>query len=756
MPRSLVQVRPDPPTLPQHSTSGDSLYRIQEAPSLPVKAGKRIHEVDWVCLTMAKEKGSDSDANEAVDEQSKAKDREGKELQEIRQRRMGGGRRFLSNIEDFVLMGGIAYGVLFALLLFSMSTGIMGNSTSVDHTASTTFLDIGDECTEITDEPWLNIFPDPDQELFSIAGHNLPNGEAYLNYTFFEIINEQTNSLVKEDYGTNETVRTINKADSSNGRAYFKAPYSELPEGHFKLEFQVTVHEERNKSSPVIFRGSDNVSFEHTISKETLAFLPFVEDDEHSEVRIEDSGPRSCWTVQDLGDWGYILMGAELGGGRETAMLTGGAAGIPAWWMAFISLSLSIISLLIIYPVMYKVYHQDADDILSRSHIVRVVEDTVYKVGEQLGIEIDKDLFKTETRDLSIDIMVAYQNTENTLSDSNEVRAELLRSLLEEFAIFRVFKPVQLNVRVIGGGQNIDFDSGVGIGASGDDTDLKEERQDYSSFFSELHSLSRIEDDVRDSLDLFFTRRSDVEMNGAVVTSDDRVIFVSVIFRPTQRFAWLRFNKTSTQIKDELYRFIHERNADLLGSQELVVKTRNEVSTLADRSGAGRVERRSQADDERIVAVAKQDGLGGRVLQTKFLGDTLSTVEYMANEKREMINKWGFWGLIFFVWIPFMASGVLVGAMLGLLSRMQFMRVLLATLIGGSIASVTWAYTAEGIVKFMHQYKLEVFIPLVIAVFILMAVLHIRSTKMRRQTELFEDTLLDNFHADIIAKYGDQ
>jgi hypothetical protein len=45
---------------------------------------------------------------------------------------------------------------------------------------------------------------------------------------------------------------------------------------------------------------------------------------------------------------------------------------------------------------------------------------------------------------------------------------------------------------------------------------------------------------------------------------------------------------------------------------------------------------------------------------------------------------------------------------------------------------------------------------MIIIVFILMAVLHIRSTKMRRQTELFEDTLLDNFHADIVAKYGDQ
>ena len=706
---------------------------------------------------MAKDEGSPSDANDSHDDHAKAKDRESKELQEIRQRRQGGGRMFLSKIEDFVLLGGVAYGILFALLLFSMSSGMLGNSTTLDHTASTTFLDIGDECTEITDEPWLNIFPDPDQELFSIAGHNLPNGEAYLNYTFFSHINDDTKALVEDAYGSNETIRTINKADRSNGRAYFKAPYSELPEGHYELEFKVTVYEERNTSSTVVMETiSKSVEFEHDITKETLAFLPFVDDDEHSEVRIEDAGPRSCWTVQDLGDWGYILMGAELGGGRETAMLTGGAAGIPAWWMAFISLSLSLITLLIIYPVMYKIYHQEADDILSRAHINRLVEDTVYNVSDQLSIDVDDDLFKTEVRELSIDIMVAYKNTENTLSDGAEVRAELLRNLLEEFAIFRVYKPVQLNVRAIGDGANIDFDSGVGIGARGEEADLNVEQQDYSSFFSELHSLSRIEDDVRDSLDLFFTRRSDVEMTGAVVTSDDRVVFVSVLFRPTQRFAWLRFNKTSTQIKDELYRFIHERNEDLLGAQELVVKTRNEVSTLADRSGAGRVERRSQTDDERIVAVAKQDGLGGRVLQTKFLGDTLSTVEYMANEKREMINKWGFWGLIFFVWIPFMASGVLVGAMLGLLSRMQFMRVLLATLIGGSIASVTWAYTAEGIVKFMHQYKLEVFIPLVIGVFILMAVLHIRSTKMRRQTELFEDTLLDNFHADIIAKYGDQ
>ena len=172
---------------------------------------------------------------------------------------------------------------------------------------------------------------------------------------------------MEDAYGSNETIRTINKADRSNGRAYFKAPYSELPEGHYELEFKVTVYEERNTSSTVVMETiSKSVEFEHDITKETLAFLPFVNDDEHSEVRIEDAGPRSCWTVQDLGDWGYILMGAELGGGRETAMLTGGAAGIPAWWMAFISLSLSLITLLIIYPCLLYTSPSPRDGLLSR------------------------------------------------------------------------------------------------------------------------------------------------------------------------------------------------------------------------------------------------------------------------------------------------------------------------------------------------------------------------------------------------------
>ncbi|MCH1481403.1 MAG: small multi-drug export protein [Candidatus Poseidoniaceae archaeon] len=687
---------------------------------------------------------------EEVDVEQKARDKITRELEEIRRRKTKTSkRRFLSNKEDYILFAGIGYGIFFAVLLFGMSSGIFGSSTTLDYKASETFLDTGEECQNIEDQPWVHMFPENDAEYFDLSGRNLPEGYAYMNYTIL--------NYVGESWLENSTDDTI--VQVSGGKSEFRAPFDELDVGEYRIILLVQVY---NQSDDLVnaslIEGAESLSKEIDFELEVkgggfFSFLPFVDSESHREVTISDPGPRTCWTTKDLGEWGYLLMAAELGGGRETAMLTGGTAGIPAWWMAFISLSLSAVTLLVIYPVMYKIYHQETDDILSRTHISRVVEDILGKTSKRLHIDIDWELYKLESRELSIDIMVPYKNTDGTLSDSKDIRAEILREVLEEFAIFRVFKPVQLTVKTIGINQAIDFESGVGIGAGAEGADTEEE-QDYASFFSELHTLSRVEDEVRDSLDLFFARRTDVRMEGAVVTSDDKVIFVSVIYKPTQRFAFFRFKKTTDEVEVELYRYISDRNEDLLGSQELIVKARNQVSTLSDRSGAGRVESGGKNDD-RIVAVAKQDGLGGKMLQTNFIGNTLSTVEYMANEKREMINKWGFWGLIVFVWIPFMASGVLVGAMLGLLSRMKFTRVLAATFIGGAAASITWAYTAEGIVKFMHQYKLEAVIPLIIIVFVGAAFLHIRSTKVRRQTELFEDTLLDNFHADVAAKYGE-
>ena len=63
-----------------------------------------------------------------------------------------------------------------------MSSGIFGSSTTLDHKASETFLDTGDECLNTDDQPWLHIFPENDGEYFELAGRNLPDGFSQMNY----------------------------------------------------------------------------------------------------------------------------------------------------------------------------------------------------------------------------------------------------------------------------------------------------------------------------------------------------------------------------------------------------------------------------------------------------------------------------------------------------------------------------------------------------------------------------------------------
>ena len=677
-------------------------------------------------------------------------DKVSKELAAIRKRRNTDSKnRFPSAIEDWTLLAGLGYGALYAMLLFGMSSGIFGESTSLDHWASDTFLDSGEQCEEVLDTPWIHAYPDNDVESVKISGRNLAEGIVVLNWS------------VSASDGGIEPLPSQGEVNKKN----LKIDYAAWETGTYELVITIDLYvpgtDMDNRTEEDRVNGTERIDktleFEISTSENALSFLPFIDSEVKREAHILEDGPRSCWSVTDLGNWGFVLMGAELGGGRETAMLTGGAAGIPAWWMAFVSLSLSVISLFLAYPVMYKLYHQDTDDMLSRTHIRKVVVDVLRNAESRMHIDIDWDLYKIEVRDLSIDIMIPYSNTEGTFSDSADVRSEILKEILEEFALFRVFKPVQLTVRSIGDNQAIDFETGVGVGSGMvDDQDVED--QDYTAFFRDLHMLSKVEDDVRESVKGYFRSNNNLDLQMATVTSEDSIIFVRVAYKPNQRFAFFRFKDSNSDIEKNLRKYISRENPELIGTQELIVKGRNLVSTLADRSGAGRVETLSSKDSEdaRVAAVAKQDGLGGRVLQTKLFGDILSTVEYTANEKREMINKWGFWGLIVFVWIPFMASGVLVGAMLGLLSRMKFMRVLWATFVGGAAASLTWAYTAEGIITVMHKYKLEAAIPIAIIAFIAMAFLHMRSTKIRRQAELFEDTLLDSFHADIRDKYGNQ
>jgi len=77
--------------------------------------------------------------------------------------------------------------------------------------------------------------------------------------------------------------------------------------------------------------------------------------------------------------------------------------------------------------------------------------------------------------------------------------------------------------------------------------------------------------------------------------------------------------------------------------------------------------------------------------------------------------------------------------MLGLVARMRFQRVLAACLMGGTAASLTWAYTAKGIIEFMERYHAEAFIPFVILLAIGFTLMHLRRNKRKRREELFRD-----------------
>ena len=243
-----------------------------------------------------------------------------KELNNIRRRRTDGDKRSMfAKKENPILLMGIAYGILYGALILSMSSGLLGQSTSLDHSASTTFLDIGDECVEIDDEPWILIFPNEDDERFSLNAYNLPAGVAILDYN------------IEEKDATDATPGTRVErllADEVN-RVHAKADYSMLEEGDYVVTLSVMLYnnsDDATNNTNVTEALSKSLEFELEIGTKG-GILPFLGGEEHREVRITDSGARSCWSIQELGNWGYILLVAELGGGRETAMLAGGAAG---------------------------------------------------------------------------------------------------------------------------------------------------------------------------------------------------------------------------------------------------------------------------------------------------------------------------------------------------------------------------------------------------------------------------------------------
>jgi len=703
--------------------------------------------------TVLSEETSNSDEEEVFDEEVEILVGESeeqsidKELEKIRNRRLNADKTFLVNTiiprtsDEYTLVFGVICGIIFFGGVFVTSSGMVAaNSIIVDDKLSGTFLD-SEDCTDRRYEIYFDVYAIGGD--IEIRSNHAPSGLSSI--LVVSLINNENN-----------TTYALGGIGDQNMKLYS----DEIEDGHYEIEIDIYIWDEEvnlsNMGKDVMINYTNHPSYiDHAHKKVELHMESRVTNEipiiktltlgkwGNSELQkipeINDNEPRACMSIQKLGIWGWALMGLEWAGGRETAMLTGGTAGVPPWWLAAVSLGMSIFFLCVQYPLMHRLYHREVDDLLSTRQMTRLVQRTVQRSAKNLRINIDLESFKIQDRTLSVDALVPYKTSSKTIASAMEVRATMITDVLEEFAIFGEMRPIQLKSvctdLVSKSPSNVMINAEL-LAVDFGQIPLSE---DYGEFFSSISKFGKLEEEFRHLMKKWF-KENDLIDYGSAIMADGDSVFVRIIYQPIQRFAYFLFKSNFNELQDNLYDLLSNDLSEYVGNRSLVVSARNEKSTLADYANPGRVEQGTEKFKGEAM-VAKRGGIPGALLQNPFMGDILSSVEYVALKNRKRIDKYGFWGLIVFVWIPFMASGVLVGAMLGLVARMRFERVLAACLFGGTAASITWAYSAKGIIEFMHKYHAEAFIPLIIILVFLFTIFHLRSNKRRRREELFRDSM---------------
>jgi len=674
--------------------------------------------------------------------ESETDDRIDVELDRIRDRRENPGQSFLYNtvvpqtFDDYTLVFGLIAGLVFFASITIASSGlILGDSILIDDTLSGTPLDPND-CIDKRGEVWVKTWVDEGD--LRIESHNVPASSS--SAIMVLVWNESEPGSEGEIEGDAE----ITLAVGGSGDQSLELSKEELDDGNYRIRIVVIYSEDNSTgwselsveeiaekgNDPLLLISNKDLEIElHTSVSSSL----FGSGEKHRKMEKFDEETRACMTIQDMGFWGWILMGAEWVGGRETAMLTGGNAEVPPWYMAMISLGMSVFFLCVQYPLMHRLYHRDSDDMLSSEQMTRLISRTIENACKRLQIKPDLESIRVQDRAISVDVFLPYITTRRTIMSPIELKGTIIKDILSEFRIFGEMRPLQ--IKTVCKDSNDRSENSLDLDEIGE-VSLSD---DYSGFFSSMGQFGRLEESFRESMSRWF-RKHDVADYGSAIMADEDAVFVRIIYRPVMKFAYFLFKPTYEHLQGDLRSQLGSDLEHLLGGRELVVSARNEKSTLGDRAVAGRVE---QGSEEHIgeAMVAKRDGIPGALLQNPFMGDILSSVEYVAHKNRKRIDKYGFWGLIVFVWIPFMASGVLVGAMLGLVARMRFQRVLAACFIGGTAASVTWAYTARGIIEVMEKYHAEAFIPFIILLAVGFTWLKIRDNKRHRREELFKESM---------------
>ena len=369
------------------------------------------------------------------------------ELSRIRERRTNPDKRFLVNtilprtIDDYTLVFGLTAGVVFFGTILIASSGIlMGDSINIDKATSGTILD-PNECVDKSEQIWFQNWIDEDYNLH-VSSQNAPENSSILMVKF-----------------SNET--ELIEIISGKGDLSLSIDDEILGQGEYDVSIELHVWSDDNSDySNLTFNeslsklNSDPATIFHSKSiiinvelKEKSSLWGAKETYKTMEKIDEES--RACWTFQQLGAWGWVLMGAEWVGGRETAMLTGGSAQVPPWFMALVSMGMSVFFLCVQYPLMHRLYHRETDDVLTSEQMHRLIHKTIIKASQRLQIRPDYDTMKVQDRAISIDVFLPYQITRRTIATPVDVKARIIKEILSEFAIFGEMRPLQLKTNRI-------------------------------------------------------------------------------------------------------------------------------------------------------------------------------------------------------------------------------------------------------------------------------------------------------------------
>ena len=403
--RSASQVRILSPAPNQRANLSESRQRLDEVP------------VVWdIVATVDKSSRLDLNKDGQVDLgdvphiiTEAEKIRLDRDLDSIRERRLGDTRFFRWAVEDYVLLFGVVFGGLFVILIAVASTGmIAGDSVAIDQTLSRTPLDTGGECMDKQGEIWLSVFEDHHD--LRARSYNVPDGDIAMRVIYLDSSNNLSDELQS---GTGDLSVTIDGENIMIGEQYVQVSIHEMPLDSLEGDNLSEIVE----SSPAIFDQEFRIEVEHK-SRGGL-----FSSGEVIDIDVEETGPRACMTFKNLGEWGWLLMAAEWAGGRETAMLTGGSGGVPAWWMAFVSLGMSIVFLYIQYPLMHKMYHREGEETLDANQVERLIVRILEHSQDEASIEIDFERLRMQDRPISIDVFVPYTSRSQSIMTLTEVRS---------------------------------------------------------------------------------------------------------------------------------------------------------------------------------------------------------------------------------------------------------------------------------------------------------------------------------------------